>query len=396
MSMQRHITVLAAATLALTACDGNGGGGGGGPAPGGENRVVVGTVAADFSGSDVQIVDVDNDYAVTGSLIPRDRSDYTLDRYGEYFYPIGRFGIDTVSKYHIEDPSNEIYEYSTLDDPEDPSSNPYRLVFASETKAYLIRYGADKIWIVDPSAETEAAFKLGELDLSAYDDGDGTPEATDGVIVDGRLFVTLPRLVDFSPAAEGVAAYVAVFDTETDTEIDTDPADDPTNRKGIELITRHPAGIVYEPDAGLLVQSAGDVYGSFNGRPPGYDGGITRIDLDDYMQRLIVDDGDAADAPYGYLTGLAVVDGGNGYFLGYGGYQNVSLYHFDPATGEVSGAVAGFEGIDITTLEAAPDGTLWVGIGDAANPRIEVLDTDRTPLRTVSLIQNPEVIRFGE
>lgn len=363
-----------------------------------ENVAVVKTVAPDFSGSDIQFVDFEDDYDVSSGLVPLDQSDYTVTRFGEHYYHIGRFNIDTITKYAISDPTAPIFEYSTLDTPEDPTSNPQSLTFVDENKAYLTRYGSDKVWVVNPSAESEDDFKVGELDLSAYADADanGAPEARGAVVVDGELYIIMQRLVSYSPAEEGVSAYIAVFDIETDIEIDTDPTDDSESLRGIELTTRNPLKIVYDEDVGLFVQAVGDYGSSFSGRPTGYIGGISVIDTGDYSLSLLVDDGDDEDHPYGLISNLAIVDQNSAYFVGYNSYRDTNLYHFNPATGLEIEIVEGFENIDVSALAVGPENALWVGIGDASNPRIEILDDDQEVVETVELIQNPTAITFPE
>lgn len=393
-------TLAAALAMSTLAGCGSSGGGGNGPVAG-ENVAVVATVAADFSGSDTQLVDLDNDFETSSGLTPRDQSDYTVARFGAHFYPIGRFQIDTVSKYSFEDPTNRVYEYSTLDDPEDPTSNPADLVFVNERKAYLIRRESDKVWIVDPSAETEAAFKLGELDLSAYRDADenGAPEAVDGVIVDGKLFVVMQRTVDNSPSEPGTSPFVAVFNTETDQEIDTNPDDDAANRKGIELNVRNPGSLVFKPGVGLFLAAIGDPFASFRGEPRRYNGGIVRIDTEDFSTELVVDDGPgtSGEHPFGSIDELVILDAETAFFSGQEGFRNESLFAFNPSTGAANETpVAGYAGIDIATLAGGPAGNLWVGIGSPDMPRIELLSPDQQRLETIGLIQNPAAIRFAE
>lgn len=391
------ITKISAVSLAvlLSACGGGSSGGGNGPVAG-QSTTVVSTKAADFSGSDIQLVEMQDGYSALPGVAPSDQSDTTVARNGEFFYRLGRNNIDTLSKYSFESPSTPIYEYSTLNDPEDPSSNPYAVVFASEQKAYVIQYAENEILIVNPSAQTEGEFIIGGIDLSAYADADasGAAEAADAVIVDNKLFVVMQRLVGFSPAEEGVNAYLAVFDIDTDEEIDTNLNDDASNLKGIELSTRNPNKLVYRDGVGLFLQSTGDAFYSFAGREPGYTGGVTQIDTDTYSTTLVVDDGDADSHPYGFVYDLAVIDSENGYFVGYQSYQNTNLYHFNPSTGEAT-AVEDYSGLDITNLAVGPEDNLWIGIGDAAQPRIELFDGQATT-ETIGLIQNPGAILFAE
>lgn len=386
--------------LALSACGGSSSSSGGGAeAVAGNDTVVINTKAADFSGSDIQLLTLDEDYTLSAGLVPSDQSDIGTVRYKDNFYQIGRFNIDTVSKYHFDAPATPVYEFSSLSTPEDPTENPSNMVFLSETKAYITLKKSDKVLIVNPSAQTEAEFIIGELDLSAYADADanGSPEPSTAAIVDGKLFVVMQRLVGFSPAEEGVNAYVAVFDTDSDTEIDTNPSDDVANLKGIELSIRNPGKLEYRPGLGLFLQANGDSFFSFNGRDEAlsFTGGISKINTDDYSVALIVDDGDGTSHPYGYVYNMTVIDANNGYFVGYQSYQNYNLYHFNPSTGEAT-AIDAYTGLDISVLATGPLGNLWMGIADAAQPRIEILDGDETLLQTIGLIQNPGDILFPE
>jgi len=395
--LQFRLCLSAAAIAAtLSAC---GGGSGSRPAASvaGSNTAVVSTKAADFSGADIQLVTLDVDYTVSSGTAPKDQSDYGIARFGEHFYHIGRFGIDTVAKYNFNSPSTPIYEYSTLQSPEDPTGNPSAMAFVSEQKAYITQYGNNKVLIVNPSAQTEAEFITGELDLSAYADSDanGASEANSAVIVDGKLFIVMQRLVSYSPAEPNVDAYIAVFDVNTDQEIDTDLNDAPENRKGIKLNTRNPGKFFYRSDIGLFLQSTGDAFYSFRGRQPGYTGGISKVNTDDYSVELIVDDGDADNHPYGFIYNLAIVDATNGYFVGYQSYQNYNLYHFNPSTGEVN-AVSAYTSLDISVLNSDVLGNLWIGISDSAQPRIELIDGAKTLVETIGLNQNPGEIAFPE
>lgn len=363
----------------------------------GSNTVAINTVAADFSGSDVQLLSLDEDYTLSAGLVPSDQSDIGTARYNGSFYQVGRFNIDTVAKYNFAAPSTTVYEYSTLNSPEDPTGNPASMVFVSESKAYLTLKKSGKVLIVNPSAQTEAGFIIGELGLSAYADADanGSPEPSAAAIVDGKLFVVMQRLVSFSPAEEGVNAYIAVFDTNNDTEIDTNPNDDAANLKGIELSTRNPGKLDYRAGVGLFLQANGDSFWSFRGRDESlsYTGGITKINTDDYSIDLILDDGDGDNHPYGYIFNITVIDASNVYFVGYQSYQNYNLYHFNPASGQVR-AIDAYTGLDISVLGTGPLGNLWMGISDSAQPRIEILDSDENVVQMIGLIQNPGNILF--
>jgi hypothetical protein len=128
------------------------------------SMALVQTVAADFSSSQVAYLD----YAaqtVDDGFYAKTQSDYSINVYQKDVYHIGRFFIDTISKYNTDDASTEIWSYSTQDDLDSTTRNPYTLISLSTEKAYLLRYGSDKIWIVNPQATDFDSFKTGEIDL---------------------------------------------------------------------------------------------------------------------------------------------------------------------------------------------------------------------------------------
>ena len=381
---------------------------------------VVQTVAADFSGSNMQTIDLDT-FEVSGGLLPRVESDYFLEVGVDTVFQIGRFNIDLISAYNEQSisSSSALYEYSLLDTPEDPTSNVHAMAIVSDTKAYLIPYGSNTVWIVNPSAENEDSFKIGELDLSPYADSDGLVEAETAIIVDGLLYIAMQRLDrdnGFSPVAN--SAWIAVFDIATDEEVDTNLNDAVENLRGIELDIQNVQHFSYHEDAGLFLQGIGDPWGGFSGRPVSYGGGIVKIDTVDFSVELVLDDGTPESHPYDYIANVVVLSEEVGYFVGLAGFQSTTLYRFNPQTGDVyrvDGAM--FNSMDITSLQVAPNGEVWVGIGfksvdgaDDVLPQIARLDPSNVvttdgvgdELATVAhmdeesigLLQNPTLIRF--
>jgi hypothetical protein len=183
---------------------------------------VIATTAQDWSSGAHSIISVDpigGPRGAQNSLAPSG-SDLTVVSYDKYFYRMERSGAHNITKYDVNEPDTPIWQFST--EGNEANSNPHDLVFVNEEKAYLIRYGSDKAWIVNPSAASESAFKTGELDLSNYSDDDGTPEMDSGIIVGNMLFITLQR-IDTSGGWGNYkynTPYISVFDTRTDEEID--------------------------------------------------------------------------------------------------------------------------------------------------------------------------------
>ena len=81
--------------------------------------------------------------------------------------------------------------------------------------------------------------------------------------------------------------------------------------------------------------------------------------------------------------------------MGLAAYQDTSLYHFNPTTGETT-EVDELSNIDIGALSVSPSGNLWVGIFDASDPHLVVLNSDLVNLAEIDVAQNPKTILFKE
>ncbi len=325
---------------------------------------------------------------------PATGSDIRVATDGTDLYEIGRLQLDSLTRFRADDLTTPVYQYSI--NGEETASNPYDIAFLNDERAYIARYGSPLVWVVNPSAETEAEFKLGELDLSAYD-ADGVPQAVNVAIVDDKLFVLMQRLTDFAPVQTG---YVAVFDTATDQEIDTGMGLD--GLLGIPLPVTNPEGMQYvESTDELLVTGRGNIFGNDDVAGDPYQGGVVSIDPTTYTVDPLVEDGTAADND-GFIAESLVVSDDTGYVLTYEIVDPVSfdsetaLRRFDPRTGMIEeGVVAGLEGRDLGTLAVDPDGTLWVGeTGNA--PGFILIDpaTDSIVAERVTTEFNPNGLVF--
>ncbi|MGE0085781.1 MAG: hypothetical protein AB7S75_15330 [Desulfococcaceae bacterium] len=362
---------------------------------------VVVTVAADYSSAAHSVISVEpvgGPRTVQNNLLPTLVSDTSVSAYENFFYRIERYQSDNITKFDIAAPSVPVWQFSTLDSGETGSSNPYGLYFVSSQKAYLLRYGKSKAWIVNPSATVASAFKIGELDLSAYADDDGVPEMNSAVIANGKLFVTLQRLDQNNSWLPSNTAYMAVFDTATDTEINTGTAND-DGVKGIALPIRNIGAVQYlEENSNIYVQGVGDYGSSWSGRDPEYSGGIVRIDPATYTVSLILDDGDAENHPYGNISGMSIVSADKGYFVGYAGWGDNTLYEFSPSDGSVSGiANESLKNKNIAGMEsgayADENGMLWVC--NQTDAEVVILDTsDNSIDETISTNLNPVRVVF--
>lgn len=361
--------------------------------PGG---AAVATVASDFSsGSHAVISESEGDFQASNNLFPT-ASDITLASGGEFFYRIERaFAGNNITKFAYDDPQTIIWQYSVKDDPlEAVASNPTDIVVVNEQKAYVIRYGKTKVWIVNPSATTEADFKIGELDLSAYSDVDGVPEMHGAEIVNGKLFITIQRLANFSPTE---IAYVAVFDVATDTEIDTNYPGDSLKGIPLEIKNMNNDMVYVASDNAIYIQGVGDFSSTI------YSGGIEKIDVNTYESTLVFDDGDQTNHPAGKVTSVAVVSATQAYFIGCadcffgtgGNFEDYSLYSLNPTTGLISQVnVAELQNTVLNDLSLSPTGDLWIS---AASATLHVMSTQTdTLIASIDTQLEPSQVVFGE
>lgn len=148
-----------------------------------QSTAVVTTVSDDYSSGALATVALDG-WDVTDSITTVSTDPVVVSDGGKIF-EINRYGFDTI----------RIYEPGRWDTPElefsvgDGSANPHDVALCDD-KLFVSLYGEDHLAIYDPATGT----LTGTVDLSAYDDGDGTPEADSMVVKDGYLYVALNRL----------------------------------------------------------------------------------------------------------------------------------------------------------------------------------------------------------
>lgn len=337
-------------------------------------EAIIATVAADYSSGAHSVATVDpvgGPRTIQNKLLPT-ISDITVASRGRYFYRIERYNADNITKFSITNPGSPIWQFSTMAPTDVQSSNPQDMVFASSTKAYILRYGSTKAWIVNPSVGVESKFKVGQLNLSAYADSDGLPEMQSGVIVNGKLFIVMQRLDADHGWVPSHIPYVAVFDVATNKEINTGKGSG--SLKGVPLPVRNPNTIQYlKANNTIYVQGSGLWPGS--GHPKyEYTGGIVAINPETYETKMVLDDGNAKNHPYGAISQMAIVSKTKGYFVGYQGWGDNVLYRFNPTTGKVLGEVGrGLSHINIAGLAVDKNKMLWVS--DATKARVVILNT---------------------
>jgi len=334
------------------------------------------------------VIDTASPFASEGGLAPG-VSDTIVRAHGDRFFVIRRFMSDSITAYSTSDTSTPLFDVSTNADTETASSNPHDMIFLNAEKAYLLRYGSPIVWIVNPSVTDPAEFKIGEIDLSAYD-ADGVPEATRGVIVGDNLFVVMQRLEGFAPTQPG---YVAVIDTATDTEIDTGTGD---GLPGIQLPAFNPGEVSADAASDAIFISAFGDFGAFDGsRPSALTGGVVVVDTTDFSATQLIDDNDGT----GRINNVEVTSAGTGYIVTSSSFGASSLERFNPVTGRIEAlGVAGLSSVDIRDIAVGPAGNLWVAVADPESPKVVVINPadDSTISDGIATTQNPNSIAFTQ
>ena len=365
------------------------------------STAIVQMVAPDWSSSEVAYLDANSQQVASGYYV-KDKSDYTLNNYKTNVYHIGKWTIDTITKYDASDITNRdvpVWEYSTNDAQSSVSSNPYTLISLSESKAYLIRYGSNKVWIVNPQASNSEDFKIGELDLTSYvpsENASNTPSPSSAVINDGKLYIAMQRFV----GGDAGIAYVAVFDTATDLEIETN-ANTEDAVKGIPLMGLNPL-------QDSLVASDDSVFVTTRNGYSTTDLSFSRIEeinTGDYSVRQVLNAGDIAGNTASFIKASVVVSAEQGYFYASQAffspsYHEVgSVYEFNPTTGEIltaNVAETGTENITFIGLDSA--NFLWVSVATPEAPGVDIIDTatNTKKINRLATQLNPGTIRFIE
>lgn len=329
----------------------------------------VAASSRDFASGQIERIDLAAPDAATVAY-PSTLSDISVEVFGDAVYQLGRFQLDSLTRFTVDDLETPVYQYSVLG--EDTGANPYELVHASETDAFLTRYNAGTIWRIDPSADDESAFRTGSLSLERYVDDVGNSYAEGAELIGNDLYVLLQRLENNVVTRQG---YLAQFDIETGQEVDTGKgmAD---NLPGIPLGVTNPTALQTGDDGMLYVAGAGQYWSLPEEGVNRYTGGVVRIDPTTGDTELLLDDGDESDN-IGFVTDLLVTSATEAWIVAYQSWQVSSLYKMNLLDNTLSESpVGGFEGVDIRTLAEDRYGRIWVGLGDEEEPGFKVYDPE--------------------
>ena len=346
--------------------------------PAGNTGVAVGATS-DRSSASTAIFSGTTPSEIQTELNASSKTDTTVNGFNKHFYRIDRYNANTITKFNINAPETAIWQCSTNEE-SDTNSNPYQIIHLSETKAYVLRYGTGKIWVVNPNISDSTqcnSFKTGEIDLASFDENDSIPNMSSAVITDGKLFVAMQLLNGFTPEQ---ASKIAVIDTATDTLIDTDTETEGT--QAIQLTGKNIGTITYSKSLNKIIAQSIGQYAVWDGSAPaGYSGGIESINPENNTVTSLVDDTETTTKQ---ISDIAIISADKAYMVGYASYQNNSLYQFNPATGATLKdanssltAIAGLTGVNISSITKGPDNTLWI----ATDSGFKVIDTTTNTIK---------------
>ena len=296
-----------------------------------------------------------------------------ISSFGQFYY-IMEGTFNRITAYSVMNLNQPIWQYATRSSEDiQEETLPWDIIFINENKAYLLRYGCNTAWIINPSATSENNFKMGSLNLSVYGNtasDNGIPEMCCGVVVGSKVFIALKRL-DANNLFQ--KAYIAVFDANTDTQINTGKGED--TKIGIPLQIKNPIGMQYvENQNSIYVYASGAI-----DPQPDYSGGIERIDSETFDTKLLLDDGNDLNHPYGYITAMVVISDYDIFFVGADSQEDNTLYHFNPKTEVIKEVL--FNVADVNYLKHksfsgfAVDQDMMLWIGNQTDQQIVAMNT---------------------
>lgn len=314
-------------------------------------RAIVASASCDFTTGGIADISVP-DLAVVGHRIGATEADAVVRVIDGRVFVVNRFGGSSVQEL---DPSADLatrWRCSV-----GAGSNPHDFVLVGPTKAYVTRYDATSLAVVDPSVGPGCeGFVTGAVDLSLYADADGIPEMDQMVLVGERLFVSIQRLNRddfFRPSTSGA---LLVIDTNTDTVTDV-----------VELEITNPfaetKGLVYdERSARIWIGGPGTLFSDLE------DGGIESIDTVTLESLgVILDGGDVG----GDLLDFVIVGSRRAFAIVADDSFMASVVDVDLETGNVSAPLLS-SAQNVSDIELTADGNLWVVDRDCFDPGLRV------------------------
>ena len=260
-------------------------------------------------------------------------------------YIVNRLGQDNILVLDAMDLRTPLTQFSVGN-----GANPHDIEIVAPDKAYVTRYDAASLLIVNPQDGAE----LGEIDLSAFADADGLPEVSQIVRVGDRLYLSCQRLDRNGGWGPVDVSYLIVVDLATDTLVDVDP--DAEGMQGIALSAANPnsMAVVGEQIAVGVVVGFGDRAG-----------GVEIVDTaTNRSLGLAVSEGDLG----GDITSMVLVDQNRGYAVVADENFANSVRPFELSSGAVGAPLENISGGFIPSLAVDGDRLIVADRGSFSDP----------------------------
>ena len=260
-------------------------------------------------------------------------------------YIVNRLGQDNILVLDAMDLRTPLTQFSVGN-----GANPHDIEIVAPDKAYVSRYDAASLLIVNPQDGAE----LGEIDLSAFADADGLPEVSQIVRVGERLYLSCQRLDRNGSWGPADVSYLIVVDLATDTLVDVDP--DAEGVQGIALSAGNPnsMAVVGEQIAVGVVVNFGDRAG-----------GVEIVDTaTNRSLGLAVSEEDLG----GDITSVVLVNQNRGYAVVADENFANSVRPFDLSSGTVGAPLENISGGYIASLAVDGDRLIVADRGSFSDP----------------------------
>ncbi len=254
------------------------------PLPDPASPQAVALFTTDYTNGALGVISLDGTALVLENDMAMVHSDAIGRAFGATFYVVNRLGADNIATLDAVDLS-VAGQFST-----GPGTNPQDVVLFSSCRGFVSLYASDHLLVVNPLASPEDAL-VGEVDLAAFADADGAPEASFMARSDDLLLVAIQNLENYSPTRSGRIIVVDSVEASVSSVI--------------ELTTANPFTPLVE------VSGTGEfLVGTVNDFS-GLGGGIEIFTAQDATAALVVSSEDLGGVP----SELAMVDDQCGYAL---------------------------------------------------------------------------------
>lgn len=312
---------------------------------------LVATASCDFVSGGIAEINLD-DFSVVSHHRGRLAGDAVIRKQQGRLFVVNRFGANNIQELDPDNDLATLWQCSV-----GAGSNPHDIALVSPSKAYVSRYDAKSLAVIDPSVGSSCSgFVTATIDLSTWADADGFAEMDQMVVVGDRLFVSIQRLDRrnfFQPVSNGA---LVVIDTASDTVLTT-----------VELQLSNPfaetKGLVYDQRSGKIYIGGPGVLFSALG-----DGGIEAVDPETLVSEGLLISGEELG---GDLTDFFMLGDRRAYAIVAADDFVASLVELDLDQRTVVSLLTASPQ-QLSDIEITETGQLWLSDRDCIDPGLRV------------------------